>query len=160
MTSCALDMVTQRDPLFVPDPVGSLSCKEWDVSGSRICVVSRARSRSWLHICVRSRASGQNSSYRSVRSNWLMNSTSLVDVSDETVTACRSSGVYSRLLGQDTACQWTSRRAAGCSCLRDLISRELPCRARALDAQLLDLNCAGSRIGSAFCGVVVSVSGR
>ena len=89
MTSCALDMVTQRDPLFVQDPVGSLSCKEWDVSGSRICVVSRARSRSWLHICVRSRASGQNSSYRSVRSNWLMNSTSFVDVSDETVTAFR-----------------------------------------------------------------------
>ena len=82
-----------------------------------------------------------------------MNSTSLVEVPDETVTACRSSGVYSRLLGQDyTACQWASRRAAGCSCLRGLISRELPCRARALDAQFHDLNCAGSRIGSAFCG--------
>ena len=61
--------------------------------------------------------------------------------------------VYSHLLGQDsTACQLARRRAAGCSCLRSLISRRFPCRVRALDAQLLNLNCNGSRIGSALCG--------
>ena len=33
-----------------------------------------------------------------------------------------------------------------------LISRRFACRARAPDAQLLNLNCNGSRIGSPFCG--------
>ena len=42
----------------------------------------------WLHICVRSRASGQNSSsYRRLRPNWLLNSTSFVDVPGVTVMA-------------------------------------------------------------------------
>ena len=67
--------------------------------------------------------------------------------------SCRLSGVYSLLLGQDdTGCQWAGRRAAGSSCLRGLISGRFPCRAMVRDAQLLNLNCDGSRIGSAFCG--------
>ena len=40
-----------------------------------------------LHMCVRSRASAQNSgSCRSLRPNWLLNSTGLVDVPDKPVT--------------------------------------------------------------------------
>ena len=48
-----------------------------------------ARVPHWeLHMCVRSRAPGQNNiSYRSLRPNGLPNSSSFVDVLDETVTA-------------------------------------------------------------------------
>ena len=57
--------------------------------GWRICVVSCVR-RWRLHICVRSCASGQNSSsYRSFRPNWLFHSTSFVDVPDETDTGAQ-----------------------------------------------------------------------
>ena len=99
--------------------------------GLRICVVSRARSCSWLHICVRSRASGQNSScYRGLRPGWLSNSTSFVDVPDETVTA-------------PAVCQ---------ECTTTFLAKTAPPANGRVDAQLLNLNCNGSRIGSEFCG--------
>ena len=65
-------------------------------------------------------------------------------------SSCRSSGVYSHLLGRDgTACQWPSRPAAEYSCLRGLF-------ARAPDAQELQwlTSCL-----SFLWRVAVSVSG-
>ena len=115
----------------VPPPVDIPSfffCRRWLTHRCLKPRVPRWR----LHMCVRSRASGQNSSScRSHRPNWPLNSTSFVDVPDETGTApavCQ--GVYSHFLGQDgTACEWATRRAAGCSCLRGLGFQgvSLPC---------------------------------
>ena len=146
-----------------------------------------------LHICVQSRAPGQNSSsYRCVRPNWLLNSpsfmwwspwwvgdgrwqrevrshcllphwlsnsTSLVDVPDETVTApavCQ--GCTATFLAMTTplanGVRHGSQRSLPRSCRRRVIELEQHRVAHLTSAflQALHLNCNGSRIGLAFCG--------